>query len=176
MPNGTNDESTDLIIERLRAKDELTFHDGDALDVKASIVLVVVTFLAAQSADLLSKGSLTPLESTAQIIAVMSLALAGISLWFQLWPREYEIEPAEKLFQWRDELRDFFEGEPGADTKVSALLKNGIIERTIERIKTNGEINKARSSFLLWSYVFTTLSLVINLATVLGVGFSRRPS
>jgi hypothetical protein len=176
MSGSTNSDEADLIIERLSAKDELTFQRGDTLDVKASIVLVVVTFLAAQSVDLLSKGNLTSLERFGQVVAIVSLALAGIVVWLQLWPREYEIEAAEKLFQWRAELCKFFEGEPDAGSKVSTLFKNGIIERTVERIEVNGAINKTRSSLLVWSYVFTTLSLGINLVTLLGIGFSQRPS
>ena len=61
------DDATDLIIERMDAKDELTFQGGDTLDVKASIVLVVLTFLAGQSADLLTKGNLNCLQ-TARLI------------------------------------------------------------------------------------------------------------
>ena len=97
MPDGITDEGTALIVERLNAKDELTYQRGDTLDVKASIVLVVVTFLAGESAELLAKGNLTPAGKVTQIIAAAFLALAGILVWSQLWPREYEVEAAENL-------------------------------------------------------------------------------
>jgi hypothetical protein len=165
-----------LIVERLNAKDELTYQRGDTLDVKASIVLVVVTFLAGQSADLLAKGNLTSFGKTAQIVAATSVALAGIFVWGQLWPREYEVEAAEKLPMWKAELEDFYEGVPDARAKVSALLTAGIIERTTERIYANDAINKRRSKLLLGSYIFATLSLGINLLTLFGFGLIQRPS
>ncbi len=176
MPDGAGDEGTALLVERLNAKDELTYQRGDTLDVKASIVLVVVTFLAGESAELLAKGDLTCLGKVTQIIAATSLALAGILVWGQLWPREYEVEAAEKLPEWRAELEDFYQDDPDASAKVLTLLTKGIIDRTTERIYANDAINRARSSLLLWSYVFTTLSLGINLLTLFGFGLIRHPS
>jgi hypothetical protein len=170
------DDNVDLIIERLNAKDELTYQRGDTLDVKASIVLVVITFLAGQSADLLAKGNLTSLGKAAQIAAAVSVALAGIFVWGQLWPREYAVEAAEKLPQWKAELQEFYEDVPGASAKVSDVLTAGIIERTTERIYANDAINKRRSNLLLGSYIFATLSLGINLLTLFGFGLIQRPS
>jgi hypothetical protein len=174
MPD--DDVGSNLIIDRVSAKDELTYQRGDTLDVKASIVLVVVTFLAGQSADLLAKGNLTSLGKDAQIVAAISVALAGIFVWGQLWPREYEVEAAEKLPQWKTELEEFYEGVPDASAKVSALLTAGIIERATERIYANDAINKKRSNLLLWSYIFATLSLAINLLTLFGLGLIQHPS
>lgn len=174
MPD--NNVESDLIIDRLNAKDELTYQRGDTLDVKASIVLVVVTFLAGQSADLLARGNLTASGKTAQIVAAVSVALAGIFVWAQLWPRGYEVEAAEKLPQWKAELEEFYEGDPDGSAKVLAVLTAGIVERTTERIYANDTINKTRSNWLLWSYIFATLSLGINLLTLFGFGLIQRPS
>jgi hypothetical protein len=176
MPDGVSDDGTALIVERLNAKDELTYQRGDTLDVKASIVLVVVTFLAGESAELLGKGNLTCLGKVTQIIAAISLALAGILVWGQLWPREYEVEAAEKLPKWRAELEEFYQDDPDASVKVLALLTKGIVDRAAERIYANDAINRRRSTLLLWSYVFTTLALRINLLTLFGFGLIRHPS
>jgi hypothetical protein len=165
-----------LIIERLNAKDELTYQRGDTLDVKASIVLVVVTFLAGQSADLLARGNLTSFGKVAQMVAAVSVALAGIFVWAQLWPRGYEVEAAEKLPQWKAELEEFYEDDPDASAKVSSVLTAGIVERATERIYANDAINKTRSDLLLGSYIFATLSLGINLLTLFGFGLIQRPS
>ncbi|MGA7693641.1 MAG: hypothetical protein WCA76_01365 [Candidatus Sulfotelmatobacter sp.] len=176
MSDRTSDYGAALIVERLNAKDELTYQRGDTLDVKASIVLVVVTFLAGQSAELLAKGNLTYPGKVTQIIAAVSLALAGILVWGQLWPREYEVEAAEKLPKWRKELEEFYRDDPDASAKVLTLLTKGIIDRTTERIYANAAINRTRSSLLFWSYVFTTLSLGINLLSLFGSGLIRHPS
>jgi hypothetical protein len=138
--------------------------------------LVVVTFLAGQSADLLARGNLTSFGKAAQIVAAVSVALAGIFVWAQLWPRDYEVEAAEKLPQWKAELEEFYEDDPDASAKVSAVHAAGIAERTTERIYANDAINKSRSNLLLWSYIFATLSLGINLLTLFGFGLIRRPS
>jgi hypothetical protein len=167
---------SDLIIERLNAKDELTYQRGDTLDVKGSIVLVVVTFLAGQSADLLAKGNLSSIGKAAQIVAAISVAFAGILVWAELWPRGYEVEAAEKLPEWKAELEQFYEDDPDASAKVSAVLIAGIAERTTERIYANDAINKTRSNLLLGSYIFATLSLGINLLTLFGFGLIQRPS
>ena len=167
---------SDLIIERLNAKDELTYQRGDTLDVKGSIVLVVVTFLAGESADLLARGNITSFGKSAQVVAAVSVALAGVFVWAQLWPRGYEVEAAEKLPQWKAELEQFYEDDPDASGKVSAVLAAGIVERATERIYANDAINKMRSNLLLGSYIFATLSLGINLLTLFGFGLIQRPS
>jgi hypothetical protein len=176
MPDDQNSVGLKLIIKRLSAKDELTYQRGDTLDVKASIVLVVVTFLAGQSADLLTRGHLTCLGRTAQIVAAISVALAGVLVWGQLWPREYEVEAAEKLPRWKADLDGFYGDDPDASAKVSTLVSTGIMERTIERINANGAINERRSNLLLWSYILATLSLAINLLTLFGFGITQHPS
>lgn len=165
-----------LIIERLNAKDELTYQRGDTLDVKASIVLVVITFLAGQSAELLTRGNLTEVGKIVQVISAIAVALAGIFVWGQLWPREYEVEAAEQLPQWQTELEEFYDGVPNASAAVAVALEDGIIERTMERIYVNAAINKTRSNLLLGSYIFATLSLVINLLTMFGFGLIQHPS
>ena len=170
------DVGYDLIVERLNAKDELTYQRGDTLDVKASIVLVVVTFLAGQSADILAKGNLTHLGKVVQIVSAVSIALAGILVWGQLWPREYEVEAAEKLPQWKQDLEAFYSQDSNASATVAALLVEGIIARTIERIYVNSAINKRRSNLLLWSYIFASLSLGTNLMTTFGFDLIRHPS
>jgi hypothetical protein len=102
--------------------------------------------------------------------------LAGLLLWCQLWPREYEVDAAEKLPHWKADLEDFYRDDTDGPAKVLDVLTQGIIDRTTERIDANGAKNRIRSQLLLWSYVFTTLSLAINLLTLFGLGLSRHPS
>jgi hypothetical protein len=109
-------------------------------------------------------------------VAAVSVALAGVFVWAQLWPRGYEVEAAEKLPAWKAELEQFYEDDPDAAAKVSAVLSAGIAERATERIYANDAINKTRSNLLLWSYIFATLSLGINLLTLFGFGLIQRPS
>lgn len=45
----------DRILAELSVKDDLSFKLGDTLDVKASIGMVVITFLGTQTAYLLDK-------------------------------------------------------------------------------------------------------------------------
>ena len=71
---------------------------------------------------------------------------------------------------------EFYDDDPDAAAKVSAVLTAGIVERTTERIYANDAINKTRSNLLLGSYIFATLSLGINLLTLFGFGLIQRPS
>lgn len=81
--------NAEIIIERLQQKDALLFHLSDTLDVKASIWLVVITFLATQTAGFLSDALLPGALRYAQIGSALSLAAAGALALVVLWPRNY---------------------------------------------------------------------------------------
>lgn len=70
------------IVEVLRGDteklDELYFQLGDVLDVKASIILVLVTLLGAVSGQVLALHGLSPALKFLQVISVLSLGFAVI--------------------------------------------------------------------------------------------------
>src|SRR5690348_4795153 len=88
------------VEEYLKSQDDLEFELGDTLDVKTSIALVLITFLATQSADFLRHNP--PLSSfwhVVQVVSAAALIAAGVLAIAELKPRGYiaRTEPAEFL-------------------------------------------------------------------------------
>jgi hypothetical protein len=66
------------MLEFMKSQDDLEYSLGDTLDVKTSIVLVAITFLAAQSAVLLSKNAAASVYCRwGQILSVSFLIACG---------------------------------------------------------------------------------------------------
>ncbi len=66
-----------MISERLKDQDEREFALGDTLDIKTSIALVIITFLATQSAEFL-KTTLSPYWHIIQRVSVGCIVIAGV--------------------------------------------------------------------------------------------------
>jgi len=152
------------IIHRLDLKDDQTFRLGDAIDVKASIALVVITFLATQTGSFLSVGGRA---AELPLWSAFALAIAGALAVSELWPRDYEIEATEGLDGWIQELGDYYRHDDDADSKVAEAVRSGHIARTKERIEANARINQRKSVYLTWSFRFTAIALVLNLVTLI---------
>ena len=64
--------------ELVADRDRLELSLGDALDVKGSIVLVVITFLATLSGSLLESPGLGRYGRLGQLISIVALAVGGV--------------------------------------------------------------------------------------------------
>jgi hypothetical protein len=155
---------TEILIRRLDIIDDQAFKLGDTIDVKASIGLVVITFLATQSASFLAVNE--P-GRWLQMVSAFALSIAGVFALCELWPRTYAIEAAEAMDGWIKDLRDYYKDEKNADALIEAAMSDGHILRAKERIERNAAINKQKSMLLGWSFRFTALALVLNLSTLL---------
>lgn len=82
------DSINDRLLAELNSKDDLAFKLGETLDVKASIGLVVITFLGTQTAYLLDKH-VTGVFHALQDVLVIFLVIATIMSIVELWPRDY---------------------------------------------------------------------------------------
>ena len=144
-----------VTVERLYAKDEMELNLGNTLDVKASLVLVLITFLAAQTEDLLSKGELSHPGRVLQMIAAISLGMALLTAVWGLWIREYAVELPEDLSAWIERLREFYQDELNAELEIERSILGWQIGRTTERIQINGGLNAQRTSLASWSFRLT---------------------
>lgn len=72
--------TADFLGERTRERDRFELALGDAFDVKASIVLLILTFLGTISATLLMADGLTRIAKLAQIPVIASIAISGVFL------------------------------------------------------------------------------------------------
>ena len=153
----------EAVIKRLDLKDDQAFKLGDAIDVKASIALVVITFLATQTASFLTVRE--PWREL-QVVSAFLLAIAGVLALLELWPRTYAIDASESLDGWIAELRDYYQNRADADQLVASAVAAGHIERTKERIEKNNAINEQKSKLMDWSFRCTAVAMLLNLGTL----------
>jgi hypothetical protein len=140
------------------------FSLGDVLDAKASIGLVIVTFLAIQTADFLKVSG--PGDEL-QFWSAVALAVAGALALAELWPRNYQTETPESLTGWLQELRDYYQNDAEAEKRVTAAFTAGLRDRTVERLDANSRLNRRKSTYMTWCYRFTTVAFALNLVTLL---------
>ena len=154
-------------LSELNAKDDLALKLGDTLDVKASIGLVVVTFLGTQTAYLLDKH-VGGICHWLQSISVAFLVAATIACIVELWPRQYIlIEPEGNVKDRISQLRAHYSQFPDADdSHILAQLTDDEIAWTTIRIAKNQGWNKRKSRWLEWSFYATAGSFVLNLVTI----------
>src|SRR5690348_2991559 len=102
-----------LEIEKLKAenakeKDTKQFSLGDTLDVKASVILVVIVFLATESGDFF-RSNLGVWETRLQYFSVVMLVIAGILAFIELCPREYKTDDSVEAFgEWLHNLEVYY--------------------------------------------------------------------
>ncbi len=158
-----HERAYERLLAEIGSKDDLAVRLGDTLDVKASILLVVITFLATQTAYFLDKHATgTPhyLLEGAGII----LALATIAAFVELWPRTYMMPvPESSGVDRAAELRDFYSQH--ADVDVSTMLGEFTKDQigwARTRIATNQGINRQKSTYLSLSFYFIAVGMVLN--------------
>jgi len=159
------------ILERLQAKDALLFGLSDTLDVKASLALVMITFLATQTGAWLSMDGLPIWFHSAQVLAAFVLAAAGIVALVSLWPRNHALEPAEAFEAWVQELRAFYRDAPHPEEAVAQEFRRGRILRLTERIEAHEQLDREKSRLVGLAYVLTGVAVILNLGTVMGLAF-----
>ncbi len=109
------------LLSELSVKDDLSFKLGDTLDVKASIGMVVITFLGTQTAYLLDKH-VSGISHTLQAGSVIALLVATVASIVELWPRNYlMVEPEANTTSRIADLKAHFSqyGDAEVGTNVS---------------------------------------------------------
>ncbi len=166
------DQVNQKLLAALSVKDDLAFKLGDTLDVKASICMVLITFLSTQTAYLLDKhvnGTAHELQAG----TVICLVIATVAAIVELWPRRYVmVEPEENLSSRIPELVDHYSKYPG-------LLEQSVIDQlTLEeigwakdRIASNQAKNKSKSRWLDVCFYATACAMSINATTMIVVWF-----
>lgn len=141
---------------------------GDVLDVKASVALVAVTFLAGISAQLITMPGLSPLRSKIQVpiqfVALLLLSGAGALIIAELWPRDYKALPTPKAdADWIEKLSATGENSP---TILDTVLKYKL-SSAIERVEHNKDINDRKSVLLNWTFKLLAGALTLVLGNLL---------
>lgn len=140
---------------------------GDTLDMKANIWLVVITFLATQTAYFMSKSS-HGWAFWGQLVSAVFLIISGLLCLWELMPRNYLLfRPSEGAIQKKlEKLRAEHTGSPDKEKLVEAALVNAQVEWAKERIAANMAINTRKSTLIDWSFRLAAIAFIINFVTL----------
>jgi hypothetical protein len=155
------------LLTELNAKEDLTLRLGDALDVKASIGLAIILFLATQSDSFFDK-CLPPWGFWVQICSVICIVGGALCAIAELWPRTYILpQPESDVISRRiAQLTEYYAANTdGPDQVEDALIADEIMWAK-NRIADNQKKNWAKSNALNWSFWFTSGAIALNLLTL----------
>jgi hypothetical protein len=141
---------------------------GDVLDVKASVVLVAVTFLSGISAQLIVMQGLSPCWYKAQVFiqlcALILLAFAGGTIIGELWPNDYKAQPKPKEDAvWIDKL---LAERTDPDAVLNTILAHKLAS-AVDRVEENAKINEKKSKLLFWTFKLTAGALCLVLGNLI---------
>jgi hypothetical protein len=160
----------EFLGERTRERDRFELDLGDTFDVKASIVLLILTFLGTISATMLTAEKLTAAAKLAQIPVIASIVISGIFCVACLWPKDYLFDDLPEAYaDWLADLGESDSERLEGVTNLSMELANG-------RIGHNHALNKTKAWSLNGAFWFMALALFIELGTLAYTAFAIHPS
>jgi hypothetical protein len=160
----------DLSLER----DRLEFSLGDTLDVKAGIVLAVITVLGTLSGTILNTASIPKWEQLVQLTSIGFLAVACFCAVSAVIPRKYIMSPTpQDLQSWQGSLRKHYAENPDTSVQVDCLVEENIIALAAARIETNHAINSKKSHWIEIAIWPVLVSLVLDIGTLATVGLFK---
>lgn len=159
---------SEILLEEINAKEDLSLRLGDALDVKASIGLALILFLATQSAYLLEKG-LPRIGVAMQLFSIVAVVVAAIFALLELWPRTYILpQPESDYIPKRiEELTQHYGPYPDVESNVLGAFVNDEMQWAKKRIADSQRKNRSKSRRLEVSFWCTGAAVILNLLTVL---------
>lgn len=156
--------------ERTRERDRFELELGDTFDVKASIVLLILTLLGTISATMLTADKLTAAPKLAQIPVISLVVISGIFCVACLWPKDCLFDDLPETYaNWLADRRESDSERLEGLTILSIELANG-------RITHNHALNKAKAWSLNGAFWFMALALFVELGALAYIAFAIRPS
>jgi len=170
------DEYRHSISEYLKSQYDFEFGLSNILDIKTSIILALIIFLAAQSAEL-SRAASMPLHwRVFQYISAFFLTVAVSSAIYELWPRHYDVKAKSAEFlEWVQTRKEHYEERQESDPEVK--IAEDIFQKEIERatrLTKQSAINKRKVRALNATFYSTVIALVLNLATLVALASKWR--
>lgn len=165
----------EAILELVRSQDEREIELGDTFDIKTSIALVIITFLATQSAEFL-RSPLSAWWHTIQRFSVACAVIAGVLALVELIPRKYRLRMSpDEFLNWVDKTKAFYEADGTHDPESSTVerIKDVELDKARTRFAANSAINASKSRLMEWAFYFTMAAMALNLATLIRVAFGR---
>ncbi len=158
----------DHIAEEAKRLDEITYQAGDVLDVKASIVLLVITFLGTLSGQIISVPDLSPTIKVIQVVAVAALCSSGLLTLCALWPRDFGIpRDPKKLTTYVNSLFEYFGDKPNPEELVLQQYEVVRNQSVVDRISTNTYFARSKARLNKLAFYAVAVSLLAELISLL---------
>jgi hypothetical protein len=159
-----NDNVRKALKEHALGRDTLELGCGDALDIKAGLVLVVLTFLAGQAVDLFKDvhGLFSTGMEALSVGAVGIGALAALVQWF---PRKYRILSHPTSYKnWLEKLVTAHSGTGIEERETLKYIENIEIAQAIERVDENRRLNERKLFLMKICFICVFVALLANVA------------
>ena len=152
-----------FLTEMTAERDHLELSLGDTLDVKAGILLAVITILGSLTAALITTPNLSKGLSIAQMASLGLLVVGCVFAILALFPRNYLLPNLpSKYAEWAEKLQQYYERPEEAEAQATQDLTR-VANQRIER---NHKLNSAKSRYLHLSFWPTLLALAIDIGTL----------
>jgi hypothetical protein len=160
----------DFLAERARERDRFELDLSDAFDVKANIVLLILTFLGTISAMIVLAENLGKTAKILQIPVIAVLVVSGLFCLVCLWPKDYLLDDTPEVYMnWANSLAESEAGKLARLTQKSLELANG-------RIGRNHRLNDTKDWSLNRAFWSMTVAFFFELGAVTYLAFAIRPS
>jgi hypothetical protein len=162
-----NEKILDTLWEDANALDDAVVKLGDALDVKASIVLVLATFLGAVSGPILILHDLAAWVKFAQATAVAALGCAVVACLIALWPAEFILPPTVEAWEaFITEAADEQKDNPNGLDAVLLDLYRSRLRKAKERIGINRRFTDRKSKYNSYAFYAVAIAILMDGATL----------
>jgi hypothetical protein len=165
----------DLILERMYATEQGLLTQADALDMKASYLLIVLVFLAQLSATFIARHDLSWLLRGSQWLSCLILIASALFLLLELRIKQFKGEGALGLEKLREDVitqakqLEQYKNAAHPNEYVRSRLVWSLIKGSKERIPENESINARKVTRLQWAYGLATVAFVLDILFILQV-------
>jgi hypothetical protein len=163
-----DEKLVDFLWEEVTRLDEAIVDLGDALDVKASIVLVLATLLGAISGPILALHDLPAWVKVAQAIAVAALGFTVICALAALWPSQFALPSHVEAWEgYITESAADHKEDPDGLAQIKTELRESRVRVVKRRIADNQRITKRKGLFNKFAFYTSAVAILMDVATMM---------
>lgn len=159
----------DLILERMYAREQVLLSQADALDMKASYLLIVLVFLAQLSTTFLTRPLLSCIGKSSQWLSCLLLLASGVFLLLEMRVKTFRGEHALELEPWRDrvireaQVLEEYQAAPSPEEFMRNRLVWGLIDSSKLRIARSEQNNTKKVDHLKLAYWFAAGAFLLDI-------------
>src|ERR1039458_6889986 len=159
----------DIILDRMYATEQTLLTQADALDMKASYLLIVLVFLAQLSATFIARHDLSWFFRCTQWLSCLFLSISAVFLLLELRITRFKSEGVFELEELRERI--FAEAKELEQYKNAAhpneylhgRLVWSLIKGSKQRVHKNDSTNSRKVTLLQGAYGFAAGAFFLNI-------------